>query len=105
MPKVDLAACRLPSFRLRTWPGRPVHDESLPGGLLERTFAPEEIDCVKDGSGQAKDVLASAQARLPGILRLCQQGKSQSEIGRRLGFTHQGIGRPFAQGESHEVRH
>ena len=30
---------------------------------------------------------------LPEILRLQQQGKSLSEIGRLLGFTHQAIGR------------
>jgi transcriptional regulator len=33
------------------------------------------------------------QAMLPQILALRQQGKSLSEIGRLLGFTHQAIGR------------
>jgi hypothetical protein len=62
-------------------------------GLLERAFASEEIDGIKQGFGQTKDLAASPQARLPEILRLRKQGKSLREIGRQLGFTHKAIGR------------
>jgi hypothetical protein len=60
---------------------------------LRRTFDAQEIDDVKEGIGQRKDLARSPRVLLPEILRLRQQGKSLSEIGRLLGFTHQAIGR------------
>jgi hypothetical protein len=61
--------------------------------MLRRTFSATEIEEVKRGLGQRKYLAYSPQAVLPEILRLRQQGKSLSEIGRLLGFTHQAIGR------------
>jgi hypothetical protein len=58
-----------------------------------RVFTAEEIDEIKRGLGQTKDLTRPAATMLPEILRLRQQGLSLSEIGRRLGFTHQSIGR------------
>jgi hypothetical protein len=60
---------------------------------LRRTFDAQEIDDIKEGLGQQKDLARSPRVMLPEILRLRQQGKSLSEIGRLLGFTHQAIGR------------
>jgi hypothetical protein len=79
--------------RSRLSPGRTVHAERILAGLLERAFASEEIDGVKQSFGQTKDLAASPQAKLPEIVRLRKEGKSLCEIGRRLGFAHKAIGR------------
>jgi hypothetical protein len=60
-------------------------------------FAAEEIDEVKRGFGQTRDLARSPLGMLPEILQLRQQGKSLCEIGRLLGFTHQAIGRALEQ--------
>jgi hypothetical protein len=56
-------------------------------------FSGEEIDEVKRGFGQTRDLAGSPLGMLPEILQLRQQGKSLCEICRLLGFTHQAIGR------------
>jgi hypothetical protein len=61
--------------------------------VLRRAFDAQEIDDIKEGLGQRKDLSRSPRVMLTEILRLRQQGKSLSEIGRLLGFTHQAIGR------------
>jgi hypothetical protein len=80
-------------------------DENRPGRIsiakvLRRIFDDHEIDDLKRSFGQKKDLAHSPRAMLPEIVRLRQQGKSLSEIGRILGFTHQAIGRALCEFDS-----
>jgi hypothetical protein len=61
--------------------------------FLSRTFAGPEIEEVARSLGIERKRSKITQAMLPQILALRQQGMSLSEIGRRLGFTRQAIGR------------
>jgi hypothetical protein len=68
----------------------------VPGSIakaLRRAFDAQEIVDAKQDLRKWTDVARSPRAMLPKILQLRQQGKSLSEIGRLLGFTHQSIGR------------
>lgn len=54
--------------------GRGVHGEGLMAKVLCHTFLAGEIDAAKQSLGQVKDLSHSAQAKLPEILRLRQEG-------------------------------
>jgi len=61
--------------------------------VLRRTFDNREIDDITRLFGQSKDLAHSPRAMLTEIVGFRQPGKSLSEIGHILGFTHQAIGR------------
>src|SRR5262245_7806684 len=80
-------------------PGRGEHNES-PVHFLHRVYGPQELDQIKRGLGQVKDLCHAASAHTPRILELQSQGWTQKAIAQELGLGRKAVGRVLAQVQS-----
>jgi hypothetical protein len=86
-----------PAGRSRFSLERTVQRENGAHRLLARTFTADEIDAVKRGLGQVKDLARSALAVAPKVLELHRQGLGPVAIARELGVGRKSVARVIAR--------
>jgi hypothetical protein len=72
-------------------PGRAVQNESLMHGLLVRAFTSQEIDSLKQGAGQVKDLARSAYGLAAEVLDLHARRLGPVAIARELQVSRKSV--------------
>jgi hypothetical protein len=78
-------------------PSPPGFDVTPRGETVQRTFTADEIDSIKRGLGQAKDLARSALAVAEQVLELHRQGLGPVAIARQLGVGRKSAARLLAR--------